>query len=268
VTYLCFPEETEQALTEYFDNETDFVYYNYRYYSPELGRWLSRDPIGERGGYNLYAMVGNGEVNWYDWRGLFDPEAELAYRIQNVWDSIPSLYSKNKRYTGEFEFKDEVLIYTTPSSGLEASKLISTTHYQCKCKYETCSSILGVINWHSSGSDSVATYNYQFYQDILKLSKEIIQEKLIPKIIELLQIENPSLNHDTITLGSIDFKLSELYPYVEPLELDSNYTVDTIYDYLENNNKFEILYEQAQTSKILQFKKECKEKCKKLSSKK
>ena len=56
--------------SEYQDNETGLVYYNFRYYSPELGRWLSRDPIGEWGGYNLYAMVGNAPVNWWDWRGL------------------------------------------------------------------------------------------------------------------------------------------------------------------------------------------------------
>ena len=52
--------------SEYHDSETNLVYYNYRYYSPELGRWLSRDPIGERGGYNLYAMVGNDPVGRWD----------------------------------------------------------------------------------------------------------------------------------------------------------------------------------------------------------
>ena len=31
--------------SEYFDTVTGLVYYNFRYYSPELGRWLSRDPI-------------------------------------------------------------------------------------------------------------------------------------------------------------------------------------------------------------------------------
>ena len=45
--------------SEYQDTETGLTYYNYRYYSPELGRWLSRDPIEEDGGYNLYGMVGN-----------------------------------------------------------------------------------------------------------------------------------------------------------------------------------------------------------------
>ena len=27
-----------------------------RYYSPELGRWCSREPLGELGGYNLYQL--------------------------------------------------------------------------------------------------------------------------------------------------------------------------------------------------------------------
>ncbi|MBR4171174.1 MAG: RHS repeat-associated core domain-containing protein, partial [Kiritimatiellae bacterium] len=37
-----------------------------RVYSPELRRWLSRDPIGEEGGVNLYAMCGNDAVNGVD----------------------------------------------------------------------------------------------------------------------------------------------------------------------------------------------------------
>jgi hypothetical protein len=45
------------------------LYYNHRYYSPELGRWLSKDPIGEAGGLNLYGMVGNDPVNVWDLLG-------------------------------------------------------------------------------------------------------------------------------------------------------------------------------------------------------
>jgi RHS repeat-associated protein len=33
-------------------------------------KWLSRDPIAERGGVNLYGMVGNDAVNWLDMLGL------------------------------------------------------------------------------------------------------------------------------------------------------------------------------------------------------
>jgi len=44
--------------------------YGFRYYSPETGRWLSRDPIGERGGINLYAFVDNDAINSFDLLGL------------------------------------------------------------------------------------------------------------------------------------------------------------------------------------------------------
>jgi RHS repeat-associated protein len=52
--------------TKYTDNETDLLCYGYRYYSPALGRWLSRDPIEERGGLNLYGFVNNDPVNKVD----------------------------------------------------------------------------------------------------------------------------------------------------------------------------------------------------------
>ncbi len=45
--------------TKYYDAETDLYYYGYRYYSPSLGRWISRDPIGEEGGLNLLSFCKN-----------------------------------------------------------------------------------------------------------------------------------------------------------------------------------------------------------------
>ena len=56
--------------TKYEDQETGLLYYGYRYYDPVTGRWPSRDPIGERGGINLYGMVGNDLVNLVDVYGL------------------------------------------------------------------------------------------------------------------------------------------------------------------------------------------------------
>ena len=41
-----------------------------RYHNPNAGRWLSRDPIAERGGLNLYGMVGNNLVGQLDRLGL------------------------------------------------------------------------------------------------------------------------------------------------------------------------------------------------------
>jgi RHS repeat-associated protein len=52
--------------TKYFDFETELYYYGYRYYDAEVGRWVSRDPLGEEGGLNLYLFVYNESLNWVD----------------------------------------------------------------------------------------------------------------------------------------------------------------------------------------------------------
>lgn len=56
--------------TKYQDQETALSYYGYRYYSPVIGRWLSRDPIEESGGSNLYGFVANSPVDLVDLYGL------------------------------------------------------------------------------------------------------------------------------------------------------------------------------------------------------
>jgi RHS repeat-associated protein len=42
----------------------------YRAYDPDTARWLSRDPIGEAGGINLYGYVLNNPVNLWDPYGM------------------------------------------------------------------------------------------------------------------------------------------------------------------------------------------------------
>ena len=61
---------TVQFSSKERDAFTAFYYYGLRYYNPSTGRWLSRDPIAEKGGVNLYGMVGNNPINWVDSLGL------------------------------------------------------------------------------------------------------------------------------------------------------------------------------------------------------
>ena len=42
--------------TKYTDDETGLVYYGYRFYSPSLGRWLNRDPLGDYGFFAQYTQ--------------------------------------------------------------------------------------------------------------------------------------------------------------------------------------------------------------------
>ncbi|NQT11580.1 MAG: hypothetical protein HQ582_02455 [Planctomycetes bacterium] len=51
-----------------------------RYYSPEISRWLNRDPIGEEGGLNLYRFAGNSPSISVDAFGRISGDAnEYAY---------------------------------------------------------------------------------------------------------------------------------------------------------------------------------------------
>ena len=44
--------------TKRTDAATGLVYFGSRFYAPHLGRWLTKAPLGEAGGLNLYAYVG------------------------------------------------------------------------------------------------------------------------------------------------------------------------------------------------------------------
>lgn len=62
-------------------NASGVRYYGYRYYDPQTGRWPSRDPIGERGGVNLYGMVGNNLMDRIDVLGL----KRLTLKYSILW---------------------------------------------------------------------------------------------------------------------------------------------------------------------------------------
>lgn len=55
--------------TKYSDSESGLYYYGYRYYSTGMGRWISRDPIGEADGNNIYAFIRNATPAAIDFLG-------------------------------------------------------------------------------------------------------------------------------------------------------------------------------------------------------
>ena len=84
--------------SKYADDVTDLYYYGYRYYSPVVERWLSRDPIGEEGGLNLYGFVSNNSISWIDELGLL-PSPGVGDQINPFgWRG-----SDKKNYTEWFE---------------------------------------------------------------------------------------------------------------------------------------------------------------------
>ena len=53
-----------------YDNETGLIYYGARYYDPELGRFISRDPMEQ--GINHYIFAKNNPLNIEEYMGLGD----------------------------------------------------------------------------------------------------------------------------------------------------------------------------------------------------
>ena len=54
---------------QYYDQETGLHYNRYRYYSPYVGRYVSKDPIGLSGGHNIYQYAPSSTA-WTDPLGL------------------------------------------------------------------------------------------------------------------------------------------------------------------------------------------------------
>jgi RHS repeat-associated protein len=65
-------EKIQQSLRfqgQYSDSETALHYNTFRYYDPESGRFVTQDPIGLGGGFNLYQYAAN-PLGWLDPTGL------------------------------------------------------------------------------------------------------------------------------------------------------------------------------------------------------
>jgi hypothetical protein len=56
------------------------------FYNPSTGRWLSRDPIEEDGGYNVYAFTANNPISSFDLLG------RLTSRVEVVMGSWIGMY--------------------------------------------------------------------------------------------------------------------------------------------------------------------------------
>ncbi|MFA7054262.1 MAG: RHS repeat-associated core domain-containing protein, partial [Kiritimatiellia bacterium] len=78
--------------SEVWDGALGLVCYTFRPYNPLDGRFISRDPIEEQGGLNLYGFVGNDPVNKIDSLGREIIGTEGNWTYSALWGTVP--YSK------------------------------------------------------------------------------------------------------------------------------------------------------------------------------
>ncbi len=63
------PDQPLRFQGQYFDAETGLHYNRFRYYDPDVGRFVTQDPIGLLGGENIYRYAPN-PIKWVDPLGL------------------------------------------------------------------------------------------------------------------------------------------------------------------------------------------------------
>src|SRR6266404_2198253 len=96
------------------DEENGLLYMRARYYAPNVGRFISKDPIGLWGGLNSYTYVSSNPLKWGDPLGLTafpwaphpDPEEVAEFALSELQDLI------QQRETVQSRLSDRVDICT------------------------------------------------------------------------------------------------------------------------------------------------------------
>jgi RHS repeat-associated protein len=172
--------------TKMQDQETGLYYYGYRYYDAMTGRWPSKDPVGERGGINLYGMCGNDTVLNIDYLGLaikkkcefevVGGHADQVRERENNFDKDKEETPCNRFYGAScFRSPDGGLVWPTPESrdkegqpgnatmGEELRRKIQQAEgdapKECADEKTCCSSIKLKVNCRPSPSMQIARNN-------------------------------------------------------------------------------------------------------------
>jgi len=135
--------------TKYHDTETSLYYYGLRFYSPDLGKWISRDLVGELGGLNLTGFLLNSFGNSIDPFGLCPAErqTQVDNMVQRILDSpaIPDPIKDALSNVDQITYRDSN--YTSSSPFQESYG--NYTSYE-NSTYDTIE--ITAMNWNSDGS--------------------------------------------------------------------------------------------------------------------
>jgi RHS repeat-associated protein len=86
------------------DPLTGLLYYRARFYDPQLGRFISEDPIALEGGLNPYAYVLNNPLNLTDALGLQSTKAQCAELLSSIIARADRLGYKLAKYDAVKDF--------------------------------------------------------------------------------------------------------------------------------------------------------------------
>jgi len=104
---------------QYADSETGLHYNLFRYYDPQVGRFIVQDPIGLNGGWNLYQYAPNPLV-WIDPTGLSRyPGVDFSGSdaLYPHGESIVKIQMTGSRY-GDFKAANDIAGYANASGNI------------------------------------------------------------------------------------------------------------------------------------------------------
>ena len=117
---------------EYYDKETEFIYLRAIYYSPEIQRFISEDPIKD--GINWYAYCGNNPVNAVDSLGYAYTEEDQECYKSLVWqgkkDEAEDFKKQIETATNDYLKAEEELNYVLMNESHKTVADLRNKYYQ------------------------------------------------------------------------------------------------------------------------------------------
>jgi RHS repeat-associated protein len=123
------------------NDNTGLYYYRARYYSPEMQRFVSEDPIGLDGGINKYVYVENSPINFIDLIGLVCGSSGTDWLLPDKWPTYD--------FTSCCQKHDEC--YGCKGKDQGTSKCECDRKF-CECLLKTCEKLTGTSKKSCEGN--------------------------------------------------------------------------------------------------------------------
>jgi RHS repeat-associated protein len=160
--------------TKYDDDESDLLYYGYRYYKPSTGTWPNRDPLNERG-FELIASKPETSKTTFSDRILialafFQQKNPVLFESLKTWlrEDPRALQETSQQNANLYAFTadapisfQDLLGLDSPSSGFTCDKdLLTAAKILCYCPYARSAVVAGICNGCWNGCNKYCLEQY------------------------------------------------------------------------------------------------------------